>query len=116
MPTYCYSNDNLTVEDVFPMGEAPKSVTRGGKLFFRDFAAEHSHSRSGDPWPLHSKALGVPPKQVKAAQKELQKAGVQADFTPSGEMILRSRSHRNDVMVAYGMHDNDAGYGDVTEK
>lgn len=118
MSTFCFSEEsgNLTVEEVFPMGKAPKSIIRGGKLFLRDVGAEGGLSRSGNPWPLNSKALGVPPQQVKAAQAELANKGVHADFTKKGELIFRSRSHRNDVLAAYGMHDNDAGYGDRTER
>lgn len=114
MPTYCYSNDNLTVEDVFPMGEAPKSVTRGGKLFFRDINAEHQGMRGGNAWPMYSRSLGVTPKHIPEAAADLAKAGIAADFNKQGRLKINDNGHRNQVMAHYDAGDLDAGYSQRT--
>lgn len=55
--------------------------------------------------PILSDALGVHPSQINEAKSHFP----HHEFTPEGQLILRSHAHRNRVMKELGFHDND-GY------
>ncbi len=55
--------------------------------------------------PVYSSSLGVPPNQIKEAQKKFP----HHEFTPDGRMVLRSHAQRNRVMKELGFRDFD-GY------
>lgn len=38
MPIYAYRSDGEVIEEIFPMGRAPRTITRDGKKFRRVFA------------------------------------------------------------------------------
>ncbi|HON66287.1 MAG TPA: hypothetical protein PLS23_07295 [Phycisphaerae bacterium] len=119
MPMYCYRNQatNEVLEEVYPMGKAPRRIRRDGKHYVRDIASEFpmvTPPGIGGHRMRRSRALGVPPFQIPAMQKHLKEtAGYDAKFDPkTGEMLFSSRADRNRAMEATGTFDQDAGYGD----
>lgn len=116
MPMYCYtSDDGDYIHDIFPMNRRPKTVTVEGKDFFRSGICIHSGTRSNDPWPQHSCAMGVGVGQVQSAERKAAEAGVPTKFDPgTGDAIFTSRKHRRDFCKVNGFFDRDAGYGDPT--
>jgi len=115
MPYYCYTSEDadVTIEEYYPVGKAPKTVTRGDDLFYRDIPAEwRGRKDTSSCWPMKSDALGVLPNQVGEATQELADAGVPTSFAKDGRVILESRGHRKKVCEALGYHDKNAGYGD----
>jgi len=62
--------------------------------------------------PLASRALGVHPDQVAEATESARAKGVPTEFRPDGRPVFTCRSHRKRYLRAYGLHDNDGGYGD----
>jgi len=115
---YCYTTeDGCTTEQVFPMGEAPNSVTlMDGRTAFRDIAAEHPargpRTAVGSKWPICSESAGVHPDQIPEAMAHCESMGVPTSYTKDGRAILVSRSHRARHLKAVGLFDKDAGYGD----
>jgi hypothetical protein len=63
-------------------------------------------------WPMVSEAMAVHPKRVEEAIANARAKGVPTDFDPMGRPILVSRAHRKAYNHAYGVHDNNGGYGD----
>ena len=122
MPTYCYrviGSDEL-VELVMSCAEMERRQTAehtivldDGSIAKRDFATEHGgFKNTAGNWPMVSYAAGVHPSQVKEAQEHVAKQGIHTDYTPQGDAIFRSRSHRRDHLRAIGLRDRNAGYGD----
>lgn len=116
MPTFCYTNESLgvTLEEVFPFGkEPPKTITREGRKFKRDLAAEWrgQPSQAGE-WPILSDAVGVHPSQVKEAEAHAAKHGIPTEFTPDGRAVLRDKHHRKRYCELIGFFDRNGGYGD----
>lgn len=63
--------------------------------------------------PLLSDALAVHPEQIAEAEASAKAKGVPTEFEPEyGRPVFTSRSHRRAYLRAYGMHDNQGGYGD----
>lgn len=110
MPIYVYTpkqGKGKVVEQLYPMGQAPATVTVDGIEYERNFAAEQSGARArpGDLWPLYSEAAGVHPEQVAGARQEWQKRGVPTDFTADGRAIFRDAGHRRKFLKAAGLVD-----------
>lgn len=79
---------------------------------FRNVASEiRGFSSNPGTWPLVSRAAGVNKHQIKEAAADLANAGIQTDFTPSGEIVFRDNAHRNKVLQHLGMFDQQASYG-----
>ncbi len=111
MPQYCYtSSEGQTVERLFSMGKAPRTVTEGDICFVRDIPAEWDGRRNSDPYPKLSDALGVLGSQASEASRHLHEQGVPTEFTSDGRCVVESNSHQNRIMEALGMHDRDACY------
>lgn len=110
MPIYCYTSaKGKRIEELHPIGKAPKEVVKDGVVYDRDIQAEHSKQWTGDLWPIYSEAAGVHPSQVQEAQENWKKKGVPTEFTPDGRAVFRNKSHRRDFLRAAGLHDK-AGY------
>lgn len=118
MALFCYtSSGGRTIERVFRMGKAPKTVSVGGTRYLRDVPAEWNGRRDqAGNWPQKSDALGVLDSQTDEAAQHLADNGVSTAFTSdgTGRCIVESRGHRNRIMKVLGIHDRDAGYGDRT--
>lgn len=119
MPRYCYTNKelDLTIEEVFAMGEAPCVVAKDGFIYKRDFAAEHVSKKRGrnmqPEWGYESDAAGVHPDQVPEAVAYCKKKGVPTHFNPeTGNPVMQNRRHRSRFLKVWGLRDRDAGYGD----
>ncbi len=69
-------------------------------------------------WPRLSDALGVGAGEKAKAEEVFRKKGVPTEFVPDGgggySAVMRNNAHQRDVLKALGMHNNDAGYGQVT--
>lgn len=63
-------------------------------------------------WPIVSEAMAVNPEQVGEAREILKRAGVNTEYTKTGEPILRSAAHRKQHAQALGFFDRNGGYGD----
>lgn len=115
--TFCYElPDGRIVRREARIGHEPRTIRVGGKVGLRDFQAEArlSGRRSGDKQCRTSVDLGVHPKQIPAIQNLLERRGVTAtQFDKgTGDCYIQNRKHRNDILKARGMRDQDAGYGD----
>jgi hypothetical protein len=94
----------------------------GRKEYERDYPPERFRGTTGAaPLPdtpgawrnFFSDALAVHPKQIKRAEEDARARGVPTEFEPeSGRPQFRDRDHRRRYMKAYGVHDNNGGYGD----
>ena len=74
--------------------------------------APRGRNRSAiNPFHYASDALGVSPAQIPAAQENLRRHGVRADFTPDGRCIVESAKHFDQVAAASGMRTGRDGYG-----
>jgi len=119
MPVYAFRCEKCGTpeEKVFEVEKRKSEIKCGscGGKSERDFCAEHDKSNTApDAYsrPLISESMGVGPDQAKEATRRYAEAGCPTDFTPDGQCIIRSRSHRNKLLQLNGMRDNDAGYGD----
>lgn len=66
---------------------------------------------------LTSDAAAVHPKQVKEVRELFRARGIAgAVVKDNGQIEFTSRSGRNDVLRAFNMRDNNAGYGDYAGK
>jgi len=72
--------------------------------------------RTRAKWPIISDAMAVDPRNINKARAILQQAGVNTEFTPTGEPILRSAAHRKEHAQAMGFYDRNGGYGDPAPK
>jgi len=82
----------------------------------RDFKADFGKQQFGDIWPYASYAAGVSASEVPAMCKIDRENGVPTEYTPDGDPIMRSKSHRKKYCEAHGLYDRNAGYGDPTPK
>jgi len=107
MPLYCFtSKDGETIEELFGMDTAPKSITDNGKKYSRDFGAEHSGKRyRPGHWPQYSEACGTHPKDIVQAERVSHDKGVPTKFTPDGLRIFTSAAHRIKWTRANGLDD-----------
>jgi hypothetical protein len=122
MPVYTYRDeDGEQVLLVMTVAEKETKDVDGviahddGRALTRDIASDmRSQTAQAKQWStgLVSHAMGVHPDQRQEMSATLAAQGVPTDFDKDGGAIIRSRGHRNKLMVAMGMKDNDAGYGD----
>lgn len=112
MPTYFYSceDGHLTERTCSVRARRPSSVRcECGKRASRDIAAEQRGTvhRPGN-WPRLSKALGVMPDQVFAAEEAHRKEGVPLSFKRDGRAIVNSPAHQRQLVKRMGWVDRDA--------
>lgn len=107
MPVYCFTNSRLgaTIERVYPMGSAPKSVLEAGRRYHRDFTAERASVPATKGWPLECLASGVHASQAGELRDFLAKRGVPTEVTPDGNPVYRDARHRRRALKARGLHD-----------
>lgn len=111
MPIYCYRcPDGTIVEEIFPIGHAPATVSAVGvegrpAVARRDFSAEHPKGKLalGPGWPLHSVAAGLDPSQVPDAMRRFP----DHKYAPDGDMIFDNPQHRKKCLRDIGMVDLD---------
>ena len=56
--------------------------------------------------------MAVHPSQVAEAEADAKAKGVPTSFLGDGRPVFTSRGHRREYLKAYGVHDNQGGYGD----
>ena len=71
---------------------------------------------SGAGWPMISWSAATDPRNVKSEQEILKQHGVTTEYTPTGEPIFLSRSHRKRHCEALGLYDRNGGSGDPQPK
>ncbi len=113
MPLYCFRNqaDGEVVEEVFPIGKAPKRIHREGKHYIRDIAAEHNDRVhvSGGIWPKVSHAAGCHPDQIGEFKEFDKKNGVRgSEYLPNGDVKFASKRSRDRWLKAHGYIDRSA--------
>lgn len=109
---------NVIVVEMTPMQMIRKMdvfrrITHKGRLYQRVVDREASpriRAAKRARWPYVSDAMGVHPKQIKAAREQLAKMGVNVSYTPDGGAIVESPLHRKRLAEAMGLHDRN-GYG-----
>lgn len=107
MAIYCF-RDQATgevIDEVYPLGKAPRRIHREGKTYVRDIAHEH-HARwySGKGlWPRNSAAAGVWPSQVEDQKAYDKSIGFTAPILPNGDVVFNSPKHERDYLKAHGM-------------
>ena len=122
MATYCYRvmETGTTTERVFPIGQAPDTVTIGRRLAVRDIQAEHPGGGAGHKpkcWPMESWNCGVNPDQVPELEANARKHGVPTKCNPeTGDVIFTSQRHRKRFCEKFGYYDRNGGYGDPQRK
>jgi len=100
---YLYRLDDRVIEFRTRMGFAPQAVLCGGRLARRDFEAEHSGQRSGDPWVNHSSlALSVHPLDVKEYRSDAHEKRLNVKIRNDGMVEFRSRRDQKRYCRAYG--------------
>lgn len=111
MPVYCYSTkDGVTVERVFPMGKAPKTVKVKGKIARRDYGAERPNVPSSniDTWPMKPcLGSGVHPSQAQELRDHFKKHGVPTEVAPCGGPVYRDKAHRERALGVRNLHDRN---------
>ena len=111
MPIYTYSSDaGEVIEIESPLSaKRPETITRHGKTFRRDIAADHSGVRRSmlTGWPRVSSALGVHPKQIKEAMAADKKAGVPIDYAANGDAVFSCPEQQYRYMRAMGFVDRN---------
>ncbi len=72
-------------------------------------------------WPRVSDAFGVGAKQKAKAEAMMAKLGVPTEYVPDRpdgqggySAVIRDNQHQRDLLKALKMHNNEAGYGQVT--
>lgn len=119
MPTYCFtSKKGETIEQHFPMGQAPAFVRHKGVRFERDFRAE---SKAGTPpsgYPKVSYAMSCDAGQIGQLKKQCARMGVQYEVDRKGRCVVRSAGHQRQLQKAIGklwsgqpMVNRDSYYG-----
>ena len=58
-------------------------------------------------YPIHSEALAYSKRQIPEAREFFEKRGVPTDIDAQGRPVLRDRAHRDKVLKALGVHDNN---------
>jgi hypothetical protein len=82
----------------------------------RDFWAEVNGRKRTDGWPMVSEMAGINPDQIKEYQEFDKKMGVPTEYTPDGDVVWTSRSHRKKYCEAHRLFDRNAGYSDPQPK
>jgi len=110
MPVYCYRTaEGEVIEEVFPMGKAPKSITtESGELAKRSFSAESKSFPPTSGWPLECLGSGVSAHDRGKLEKELTKLGVPTQVSADGNPIYTDANHRKKALKARGFVDKSA--------
>ena len=103
MPTYCYVCDACGRHREVRRNSPPRRLRcpHCAVNLRRDFRAEHSTMRAGNPWPRRSQALGVSPAQIPEAREHARRHGYQVDFDELGTALIPSRAEQNKMPVSY---------------
>ncbi|MBN1460881.1 MAG: hypothetical protein JXA57_15215 [Armatimonadetes bacterium] len=113
MPAYHFNCDKCGRREVrlAPHDQVPRRVkcSKCGAYAHRVFGAQVAATLGRQ---MISMAAGVDPSQVDEARRQSVEMGVPTDFTPDGDAIFTSRSHRKRYCEKVGLHDRDGGYGD----
>ncbi len=92
-----YFLDNVEVDEATYRARHPLPESRlGGYMGARDSA-----------YPYAADSLAVHPSQVAEARAAAEAVGVPTDFTPSGEIIWKSREHQRQYCQATGFINRD---------
>jgi hypothetical protein len=109
MPIYCYINKKgEVIEQVHPVGKAPKSVTVDGVTYKRYYLAESVSVPASAGWPLTCYASGVHPSQADELRRHFDKVGVPTEVTPDGDPVYRNAAHRRKALKARGFVDRSS--------
>jgi len=114
MPQYCFTDSTgCTIQKVFRMGKAPKTVNTNGRTFYRDIPAEHRSFRdTPGNWPKKCDATGVHPDQIEDAYALSRAQGCPTEFTSDGRRIFTNAQHRKRWCELSGYYDRNGGYSD----
>lgn len=106
-----FSDEELEAAIIERDADGNPVIEHEGQRHVMAYHADWSHCAAAG-WPMTSNAMGVHPSQVRQAEEHSRRMGVPTHYTPTGEPILTSRSHRRRYAHAIGMYDRNAGYGD----
>ena len=120
MPVYVFQlrKSNRIIERVLTVKQLTSCMRSDGGYTLPEGVADQNYSlkiNSHMPqcWPLKSDAAGVHPKQVKAAEEDARRAGINLNFDhKTGQAIFESRGQRSAYLKHRKMYDHDGGYGD----
>lgn len=110
MPVYCYQNERsgMIIEEVFPMGKAPKEIVVNDRRYVRSFAAENKGVPSASGWPLECVASGVNAKDSGKLKSFLNSRGVPTEVSRDGNPIYTDAGHRRKALKARGLFDKSS--------
>lgn len=115
MPIYCYeTKDGTEHEDhYYHIGKAPRKIKLASGKFATRAVRPCSVVPSGEKeWSkgLVSSAAGVLPSQIGEAERYAAVNGVPTKYTPDGDPVFTSASHRKKFLKLNGMIDKDSYY------
>jgi len=109
MPMYCYKDQyGNTMEQMFPMGEAPEIITIDERFYERDYSAEHHAVPATTGWPIECYASGVNAADADKLRKHFKEIGVPTEVSKDGNPIYRDARHRRKALKARGFMDKSA--------
>ncbi|MEW6439250.1 MAG: hypothetical protein AB1508_19030 [Pseudomonadota bacterium] len=121
MPEYCFTcrNCRTTFSRMLPVERrrrAPHCPHCRGPTQ-RDLRAEHGKFRATPGnWPMVSAFAGIHPDQIEQFREFDRRHGVPTDYTPDGDVVFESRSHRKRYCELHGLYDRNGGYGDPQKR
>ena len=119
MPLYSFlCSCSAKKQVVRPMAESDLPVLCDVCSFVmhRDLRADFCNDRKIKGWPMVSVAAGINPDQIGEYKEFDKKMGVETDYTPSGDVVFRSRGHRKKYLEAHHMYDRNGAYGDAQRR
>jgi hypothetical protein len=104
---YCYSTAaGEVIEESFPFGEAPSTITSEcGVIYERDFAAEHNPRRAGGGWPIECLGSSVHPSQAQELRDHFKSHGVGIEVKDNGRPVYENSQQRKRALKCRGLHD-----------
>lgn len=116
MPTYVYVNENDpddVVEKIYPVSKFRRRRKFNGQWYVVSPALQQRGFRSGEHgYPYWSDNLGTTPNQVRELQDVFCDAGCGLqEVNAMGDVRVRSRAHRRQLMKARGLIDRNSYTG-----
>lgn len=109
MPVYCFmTEEGVILDQVFPIGKAPRQIRVNGKVARRNYGAERKGIPASKGWPLTCVASGVNANQAGELRSFLASKGVPTEVTRDGDPVYRDAVHRKKALKARGLFDKKA--------
>jgi hypothetical protein len=109
MPVYCYKTaSGQIVDQVFPMGRAPRFIMHHKAKAWRCYHSERASVPATKGWPMECLGSGVNAAQAGELRDHLARAGVPTEVSRDGNPIYRNKEHRRRALKARGLVDKQS--------